>query len=186
MLQGGRQDQNINLHALLCFCLRMRCVGSTRGLAAAIVLRWRLQKRRTGRTTGRRIATKAARKTRRSSVEMSKQTAARTNRGTTASTTTRATTNELGSHGMEDPQNRHLHVFVVYPQERPLLDMTCDTRKTWTITRTESSITMRTTAKINASATTSKVSAMTATTHSSDALHEACGKHGIHAAAQFL
>ena len=42
MLQGGRQAQNINLHALLCFCLRMRCVGSTRDLAAATVLRWRL------------------------------------------------------------------------------------------------------------------------------------------------
>ena len=68
--------------------------------------------------------TTTARKTKRSTARLSKGTAARTRTGTTTRTPTRTTKNELGFHGMEDPQNRNLHVFVAYPQERPLVDVT--------------------------------------------------------------
>ena len=67
--------------------------------------------------------TTTARKTKRSTARLSKGTAARTRTGTTTRTPTRTTKNELGFHGMEDPQNRNLHVFAAYPHERPLVDM---------------------------------------------------------------
>ena len=82
--------------------------------------------------------------------------------GTTTSTSTRTTKNEWSCAEMEDPQTRNLHVLMVYPQERTLVDVMEDATGTSTNTTTNTSTTARTTAKTNESTTTRKDGATTA------------------------
>ena len=113
-----------------------------------------LDTRTTERSTGRRNTTTLAMKTKRSTARMSEGTAASTKTRTTTRTTAKTKKNALALHQMEDPQHRNLHVLVVDPEATPLLDVMCDTTRTSAITKTNSSMTMRATAKMNASATT--------------------------------